>query len=117
MATDSVHHTNHSDLERSLLPNSSNIPRFICDFAPMMKRRYLYASCASLAVISLFGLLFTMWAEQPTINPTIHESPKVNSSVLPVIDTLGPDNNLIGAPTSEFRGLFNILLIVISFAH
>jgi hypothetical protein len=72
----------------------------------MLRRRYLYASCASLTAISLFGLLFfTLWSEQQRINPIVDESSPINASVFLASDRLGPENNLIGAPTSRFRGL------------
>jgi len=70
----------------------------------MLKRRYLYASCASLTAISLFGLLFfTLWAEQPTINPIADDLIPLNSSFISASDRLGPADNLIGPPTSRFR--------------
>jgi hypothetical protein len=100
-------HKFQSDSKESLLPISPKIPRFLSDYTPMLKRRYLYASCASLTAISLFGLLFfTLWAEQPTNNPVIDELPQLNSSIVPAIDLLGPQSNLLGAPTPRFRGLF-----------
>jgi hypothetical protein len=81
-------------------------PRSLSGYtAPMLRRRYLYASCASLTAISLFGLLFfTLWAEQPRVDPIVEEISQLNMSFLPVIDPLGPGNNLIGPPTSRFRG-------------
>ena len=95
--------TNKTNSEETFLPYRSS---FIFDYTPILKRRYLYATCASLTAISLFGLLFfTLWAEQPTINPIADDLIPLNASLFPVSDRLGPGDNLIGPPTSRFRGL------------
>lgn len=97
-----------SDSEQSFFSR-----RFISEHAPMLSRRYLYASCASLTAISLFGLLFfTLWAEQPRIIPLVEENAPFNSSIIQAIDSLGPENNLVGLPTARFRGSLYFFRIV-----
>ena len=89
--------------EKTLLPYRRS---YLPDITHMLKRQYLYASCASLTAISLFGLLFfTLWAEQPTINPISDDLIPQNTSLISASDHLGPGSNLIGVPTSRFRGL------------
>jgi len=100
--------------EESLLPQTSHkhilhhqTGHFFADL--FSRRRFIYAACTSLATISLLGLLFfVFWAQEPTTRPaaedlSLLEPEHVNVSAPITIDPWGPEANLIGSPTVQFR--------------
>ncbi|KAF8078913.1 hypothetical protein FPV67DRAFT_1663582 [Lyophyllum atratum] len=105
----------HEDSEALLAHPSQKHPGWHRYLSILGKRRFLVAIC-SLAALSLLSLSFfrTLWAARRTTIPVIEDRPPStyeNSSVVPqnsstiiaLVDPLGPEGNLIGVATAHFR--------------
>lgn len=95
--------------EENLLASRDGARSILADIFP--KRRSRFAIFASFATVSLLGFLFfTFWTEQPRSQAIIGEDISqpgntTHSTLSGILDPFGPEANLIGAPTPQFRGI------------
>lgn len=104
---------NSRDTEEHLITKESDHEQSwkVSELTLKPRRRSLYLACVFLAGASILGFLFVILGIQSyrgtsNVQPfTPVEHQKLNSTPWKEPDLYGPEVNLIGAPTSHFRGM------------